>query len=68
MWCADNQPPILDFGLTPFAQAMPDQYKDPNPVVAYRKYYIAEKSKIALWRHSDTPTWFTQGLRHEQQV
>lgn len=32
-------------GLTPFAQAMPDQYKNTDPVVAYRNYYINEKEK-----------------------
>ena len=32
-----------DVGFTPVAQAMPDQYKDPDPVVAYRNYLINEK-------------------------
>lgn len=31
-------------GLTPFAQAMPDQYKHENPVTAYRNYYDGEKT------------------------
>jgi len=25
--------------MTPLPQAMPDEFKDPNPVIAYRKYY-----------------------------
>ena len=44
--------------LTPFAQAMPDQYRDENPVVAYRKYYINEKVQFAKWKNSQTPEWF----------
>lgn len=44
--------------LTPFAQAMPDQYKDANAVVAYRKYYINEKVRFAKWKNSQVPEWF----------
>ena len=58
-WCRDTNPMILDLGLTPFAQAMPDQYKNDDPVVAYRNYYIHEKVKIAKWKHGNVPSWFT---------
>lgn len=58
-WCRDNDPMILDLGLTPFAQAMPDQYKNDDPVVAYRSYYINEKNKIAKWKHGNVPAWYT---------
>jgi hypothetical protein len=50
---------LPDIGLTPFAQAMPDQYKDANAVVAYRNYYKGEKSKIAVWKHCSPPSWWT---------
>ena len=50
---------LPDIGLTPFAQAMPEQYKDVNAVVAYRNYYIGEKSKIAVWKHSTQPSWWS---------
>lgn len=43
---------------TPFAQAMPDEYKDPDAVKAYRAYYIGAKSDIAKWNHSETPEWW----------
>lgn len=38
-------PPVnLQYGpLTPPAQAMPDQYRNSDPIVAYRTYYEAEK-------------------------
>lgn len=52
--CAINALPSI--GLTPFAQAMPDQYKHEDPVVAYRTYY---KSKtFAKWAHGPTPHWW----------
>lgn len=44
--------------LTPFAQAMPEQYKDTNAVVAYRKYYLAEKVRFAKWKFTEEPEWW----------
>jgi hypothetical protein len=52
---------LPDIGLTPFAQAMPDQYKHEDAVMAYRQYYLAEKSKIAKWKHGNAPDWFLRG-------
>ena len=51
---------LPSIGLTPFAQAIPEQYKDLNVVVAYRNYYIGEKSKFAVWKHSPKPTWWKE--------
>lgn len=44
--------------LTPFAQAMPDIYKDKDPVKAYRNYFIGEKKHIAKWSKREVPYWF----------
>ena len=45
-------------GLTPFAQAMPEEYKDPdNPVAAYRQFYIREKLAFARWTRRRRPRW-----------
>tara|TARA_B100001250_G_scaffold359928_1_gene337092 strand:+ start:332 stop:796 length:465 start_codon:yes stop_codon:yes gene_type:complete len=56
-WCAKiPNPPKWD-KLTPFAQAMPVQYKDSNPVVAYRNYYKGEKSSFAKWK-TQSPSWW----------
>ncbi len=44
-------------GLTSFALAMPDQYKNKNAVIAYRNYYIGEKRNIANWRNGQ-PWWW----------
>ena len=46
--------------LTPFAMAMPDQYKTDDPVLSYRLYYIAEKIQDnSTWtnRRADLPDW-----------
>lgn len=51
-------------GLTPFAQAMPEKYKNPdNAIQAYRNYYIQEKSRFAKWGYSPIPTWYREGLQ-----
>jgi hypothetical protein len=44
-------------GLTRFAQAMPDQYKHADAVVAYRAYYQGEKSRFAKWRTAPPKWW-----------
>ena len=53
--------PITD-DITPFAQAMPDEYKNENAVEAYRAYYLGEKTGIAEWKYSDTPAWYQEAL------
>ena len=46
-------------GLTPFAQAMPDEYKNPDdPVAAYRAFYCGEKSSFATWKKRQVPDWW----------
>lgn len=40
-----------------FAQAMPDEFKGPDAVAAYRRYYET-KSHFAKWRHGPTPKWW----------
>ena len=58
-WCSYHIPNNLPLGhLTPFAQAMPDEHRDDNPVVAYRRYYRAKQSEIHMrWTERETPKW-----------
>lgn len=44
--------------LTPFAQAMPDQYKNVNAITAYRQYYLGEKRRFAKWKTGNVPEWY----------
>ena len=44
--------------MTPFAQAMPEQYRHSNAVRAYRAYYRGEKRHLAKWTSRKTPCWW----------
>ncbi|MEH6592295.1 MAG: pyrimidine dimer DNA glycosylase/endonuclease V [Halioglobus sp.] len=47
-------------GLMPFAQAMPEDYKNPDDAVsAYRDFYCGEKSSFATWKKREVPSWWT---------
>ena len=43
-------------GLTPFAQAMPDVYKNSDVTIAYRNYFKGEKLHLAEWK-GQKPSW-----------
>jgi hypothetical protein len=47
-------------GLTPFALAMPDEYKSDDAVASYRRYYMSEeKRRIASWnKRREKPEWY----------
>jgi hypothetical protein len=44
--------------ITIFPQAMPDYCKHKNPIIAYRQYYINEKSSFCTWSKRDIPYWY----------
>ena len=58
-------------GVTPFALAMPEQYKDPtgDAVKSYRAYYLSpEKRRIASWKKlRPAPAWYTTGGKPPRQ-
>ena len=44
---------------TPYAQAMPDEYKSANAIDSYRRYYIVEKRYFAKWNKGrQQPNWW----------
>jgi hypothetical protein len=51
---------IPEGDLTPFAQAMPDEYKDNDAVIAYRAYYHskADSKGGVHYRHTSPPDWW----------
>jgi hypothetical protein len=53
------QPPrdINHAPRTPFAQAMPDEYKHSDPVTAYRTYYVADKADFLKYSRRPAPWW-----------
>lgn len=57
LWCYEHRPNLSDNGLTMFEQCMPEQYKDSNPVTAYRNYYNGEKKELFKWTGRTIPYW-----------
>lgn len=53
--CPNNIPFVR---RTKPAQAMPEKYRDKDPVIAYRNYYNGDKAPIATWKKRDIPEWF----------
>tara|TARA_R110002020_G_scaffold118792_3_gene271342 strand:+ start:9070 stop:9531 length:462 start_codon:yes stop_codon:yes gene_type:complete len=50
---------IPDGELTPFAQAMPDEYKNDDAVKAYRDYYHYKATIMPVeWNRNTPPEWF----------
>ena len=43
-------------GLTPFALAMPEEYKSEDPVASYRAYYRSKP--FVGWSHGPEPEWW----------
>ena len=50
---------ITRVGLTPFVQCMPEEYRGPDVVEAYRRYYHADKSQFATWK-TQPPSWWVR--------
>lgn len=48
---------FVDTGLTPFALAMPDEFKKENAVESYRAYYHS-KASFAKWTKRAAPVWW----------
>lgn len=59
-WCRDNANTLTfpSEGLTEFAQAMPDECRRPDPVDAYRTYYLVHKRDFAKWPEGKKPSWY----------
>ena len=56
-----ENPPLPELGLTKRPQAMPHEFKQTNPVKAYRAYYKNCKRHLAYWTKRSTPEWFGAG-------
>lgn len=58
--CKNKQAYIPEGELTVFAQAMPDEYKHPDAVTAYRAYYNGAKRPLAKWYPREKPFWWIE--------
>ena len=50
---------ITHTSLTPLAQAMPEEYKNEDAIIAYRDYCINEKHYAKWERNRTKPIWWT---------
>lgn len=55
-------PDLPNVPETPMPQCMPEQYKGPDSVVAYRRLYVGDKIRFARWAHSARPAWLDEYL------
>lgn len=62
LWMIHNLPNIPKVPFTSPAQAMPDKYKDNDPVQAYKNYYIGEKLHFARYTKRTVPVWLQDYL------
>jgi hypothetical protein len=54
-----GKPKLPNIGLTPFAQAMPEELRNDDPVKAYRDYYMRDKRELAVWSNRQgVPSWY----------
>lgn len=56
--CLLNNLSIPQGEFSPFAQAMPDEFKNENSITAYRNYYQFAKSHLATWKNREAPFWY----------
>ncbi len=49
---------LPNIGLTSFAQAIPEIYRQKNAIKAYREFYKKEKAHFAKWTKREIPKWF----------
>ena len=59
-WMYENPPYLPDTGLTPFAQALPDCFKNEDAIKAYRRYYAFKTTYMKVnWKLEERiPHWW----------
>jgi len=50
--------------LTPFAQAMAEEFKSHDPIIAYQNYYVGAKASFATWTRRAVPTFFKERINN----
>ena len=62
-WCKTNEPNIPDNGFIAPPQCMPDEFRGPNTLEAYKRFYILDKVKIKKldWKKlNNKPEWIKE--------
>ncbi len=63
IWLIENPPNLPDIPLTPFAVAMPDEYKKGDPIKSYRAFYSGSKTDRGItnrYTKRHKPHWLTK--------
>lgn len=68
LWCVAKRDAVPDCELTQFAQAMPEEFQNPDdPIDAYRRYLQA-KPYAKRWKlAAHKPSWWTRELGPDGQ-
>ena len=57
MWLYENPPNLEPLGWSQPPQAMPDEYKNSNSIIAYRNYYRKGKKELLTYTKRHAPHW-----------
>lgn len=68
-WCHQRIDSIYfpKLEMTPFAQAMPDEYKRIDPVAAYKTYYMQDKKPLLKYTRRKNPKWVSDWIKWDVQ-
>ena len=61
-WLTAHPPALPKIGVTKIRQAMPPEFKQPNPVEAYRAYYLGAKSRMLVYSKRPTPAFLAKAM------
>lgn len=53
--------------LTPFIQAMPEEFKYKDPVQAYRNYYRGAKANLLVYTKREPPEWIADIAKRKNE-
>lgn len=58
-WLIVNEPKLEDKGFVPPPQCMPEEFKNPDTITAYRKFYIKDKLEVKKLKYAKAkqPAW-----------
>ena len=71
LWLLNNPPKMHHINMTPIRLAMPDEYKQKDPVESYRQYYIEAKLKkrgIVKYSKREIPEFMTVHINNGEGV
>jgi hypothetical protein len=59
---------VPDGRATAMPLCVPEAYRSPDVVEAYRRLYVAEKSRFARWTQREPPEWFRSAVPNLEGV